>query len=91
MPKDPTPLGDELAHRMPEPKFPQPKPDQPSDAPESGQPSARGGSADVSHRPELPDHPVTMSADIEDEEADPVIDTGPGIDDGPHSLKKQRG
>ena len=29
-----------------------------------------------------------MAADIEDEDADPVIDTGPGIADGPDSIKK---
>ena len=32
-----------------------------------------------------------MAADIEDEEADPVIDTGPGIADGVRSPEKQRG
>jgi hypothetical protein len=32
-----------------------------------------------------------MAADMEDEEADPVIDSGPGIADGIKSLKKQRG
>lgn len=40
------------------------------------------GKADVSHRPALPDHPEQMAVDIEDEEADPVVDTGPGIADG---------
>jgi hypothetical protein len=47
--------------------------------------------SDISQRPSLPDHPERMAADIEDEDADPVIDSGPGIDDGPTSLKKQRG
>jgi hypothetical protein len=32
-----------------------------------------------------------MPVDVEDEEADPVTDSGPGIDDGVKSLKKQRG
>ena len=42
---------------------------------------------DIAHRPSLPLHPEQMAADIEDEEADPVIDSGPGIADdtrGPH-------
>ena len=46
---------------------------------------------DVSRRPTLPDRPQPMAADIEDEEADPVIDSGPGIADGAKSIKKQRG
>jgi hypothetical protein len=37
---------------------------------------------DISHRPGLPDRPLITAADIEDEEADPVIDSGPGIADG---------
>lgn len=36
----------------------------------------------ASERPPLPTRPKMMPADIEDEEADPVVDTGPGIDDG---------
>jgi len=48
-------------------------------------------SADISQRPALPEHPERMAADIEDEEADPVIDTGPGIADGVQGQKKQRG
>ena len=81
-PRDPSPLGDEMAHTMPERKFPEPKP---------------GGSAtdepalDVSKRPPMPDHPQPMAADVEDEEADPVVDSGPGIADGVHSPRKQRG
>jgi hypothetical protein len=81
MPDDPTPLGDAMTHRFPEQKIPQAKP---------GQPSAAGRSS-PSQRPSLPDHPEPMAADIEDEDADPVIDSGPGIADGPGSLKKQRG
>lgn len=40
------------------------------------------GSPDIAHRPGLPEHPERMAADIEDEEADPVVDEGPGITDG---------
>ena len=48
-------------------------------------PRARAGKGeppDIAHRPVLPDHPELMAADIEDEEADPVVDSGPGIADG---------
>lgn len=84
MPQDPTPLGDEMVERLPERKFPQPKPG-------SGRPAMSSDEAraqDISRRPALPDHPERMAADIEDEDADPVIDTGPGIADGPDSTKK---
>lgn len=53
-------------------KFPVPK----SSGREDDGPVAAG------ERPPLPDHPEIMAADIEDEEADPVVDTGPGIADG---------
>lgn len=81
MPNDPTPLGDAMSHRFPDQKVPQAK---------------RGANKDSrpespASRPSLPDHPERMAADLEDEEADPVIDTGPGIADGPRGIKKQRG
>ena len=82
-PRDPSPLGDEMAHTMPEQKFPEPKP--------GGRATTDEAAPDFSHRPALPDHPERMAADVEDEEADPVVDTGPGIADGAHSPKKQRG
>jgi hypothetical protein len=47
-----------------------------------GAPRARSGTPDIAQRPGLPEHPQTMAADIEDEEDDPVVDTGPGIADG---------
>lgn len=43
---------------------------------------AGGSTPDIAHRPGLPEHPERMAADIEDEEADPVVDEGPGITDG---------
>ncbi|RYF42088.1 MAG: hypothetical protein EOO25_07840 [Comamonadaceae bacterium] len=67
-PLDPSPHGGEILHQPPERKFPPPKRD---DVPAS-QP-------DIDQRPALPDHPEQMAVDIEDEEADPVIDSGPGI------------
>jgi hypothetical protein len=93
MPKDATPLGDEMAQSMPEPKFPRPKPGQESDEPGHSRPSANESepASDIAHRPALPDHPQRMTADIEDGDADPVIDIGPGIDDGPANVRKQRG
>ena len=82
-PHDPSPLGDEMAHTMPERKFPEPKP--------GGDTAADEPVLDVSKRPSLPDHPEPMAADVEDEEADPVDDSGPGIADGVRSPQKQRG
>ena len=84
-PVDSTPRGDEMVRRLPERKFPEPeKPDRSST-------EDRGAATDISHRPALPEHPQPMAADIEDEEADPVIDTGPGIADGMKSFRKQKG
>ena len=83
-PRDPTPLGDEMARTLPESKFPEPKPG-------GGAAPTDDAAPDISHRPALPDHPERMAADVEDEEADPVVDTGPGIADGVHSRNKQKG
>jgi hypothetical protein len=87
-PDDQTPLGDEMVHRLPERKFPQPAPGEASDEPPRGEP---GAETDMSTRPQLPEHPERMAADVEDEEADPVVDTGPGIDDGPVSFGRAKG
>jgi hypothetical protein len=81
-PIDPTPYAGEVMHPPTEREFPKARPDQ----------TQRDNSApDISHRPELPDHPEQMAADIEDEEADPVVDSGPGIADGVQPLVRQRG
>jgi hypothetical protein len=92
-PRDPSPLGDEMANTMPEPKFPEPKPGKESDEPVRGEPAAHEleSDLDISHRPALPEHPEAMAADIEDEEADPVVDTGRGIADGPTGHKAPKG
>lgn len=93
MPQDSTPRGDEMVRRLPERKFPEPKKPQGTDedsemghtprASESSLPSSNApGATDISQRPSLPDHPQQMAADIEDEDDDPVIDSGPGITDG---------
>lgn len=88
MPQDPTPLGDEMVERLPDRKFPQPKADRDRAGASSEESSA---AQDISRRPPLPDRPERMAADIDDEEADPVIDSGPGIADGPGKLDKPRG
>lgn len=73
---DPSPLGDEMVRRLPERKFPDPKFAEAS-VPADG---VRPADGDAASKP-----------DIEDEEADPVLDSGPGLADGVDSLKKQRG
>ena len=89
-PDDRTPHGGEIMHAPPDrAKIPDLEPLGDND--EHGTGTDAGEAPDVAARPALPDHPEQMAADIEDEEADPVIDTGPGIADGFKSLKKQKG
>ena len=83
-PDDPTPLGDAMTHRFTQQQIPQPEPN-------GGDIERAKAQADIKQRPALPEHPERMAADIEDEEADPVIDTGPGIADGVKSLGKHQG
>jgi hypothetical protein len=76
-PQDTTPRGDEMVRRLPERKFPVPKRQGPREDSEMGgaplsqddaQPAdSSSGAADISRRPALPDHPVHMDADVEDE------------------------
>ena len=41
------------------------------------------GKPDIAHRPELPDHPHAITSEVEDENADPVVESGPlGSSDG---------
>jgi hypothetical protein len=81
MPDDPTPHGGEAFHALPDrAKIPEPKPERRADEHE-GRDAPRPDGEEISHRPSLPDHPELMDADIEDEEADPVVDSGPGIAD----------
>jgi hypothetical protein len=86
-PLDRTPLGDEMVENLPGRKFPQPKPT-------GADGSASRDSADdldIGRRPALPERPEQMAADVEDEEADPVVDRGPGIADGLEGPRKQKG
>jgi hypothetical protein len=73
--------------------IPQPKPGEESDEPVRGNPDADEveDEPEIAHRPSLPQHPHSMAVDVGDEEAEPVIDSGPGMDDGVKSLKKQKG
>ena len=101
MPVDSTPRGDEMVRRLPERKFPEPRPQGTREDAEMGEtphgpaPREREGApasaSDISSRPALPEHPERMAADLEDEDDDPVIDSGPGIADGMRSLRKQKG
>jgi hypothetical protein len=90
-PDDPTPLGDAMTHRFTNQKIPDPKPNTEAAGLGEDASAAARREADISRRPGLPEHPERMAADIEDEEADPVTDSGPGIADGVKGLKKQRG
>lgn len=91
-PTDTSPDGGEIMHEPP-PHLPQPGPGRKSGAPAPGNPGARdpGEEPDIAHRPSLPEHPRQMAVDVEDEEEDPVIDSGPGIADGVKRLKKHGG
>jgi len=87
MPDDTSPHGGEAMHPPPDrARIPEPKPGAPADPPPRGQPQ-------VNERPPLPDHPEPMAADIEDEEADPVVESGPGVaeDTGKPSVTRQPG
>ena len=92
-PIDKSPHAGEMMNSPPEQEFPRPQAGQESDRPPRGESGANKGQdePDIGHRPSLPDHPELMAADVEDEEADPVIDSGPGIADGVHIPSKQRG
>jgi hypothetical protein len=87
MPDDTSPHGGEALHPLPD------RARIPADrAGSQDVPPAREGQA--ADRPPLPDRPERMAADIEDEEADPVVESGPGVDDagdGKPSVTQQPG
>lgn len=93
MPEDTTPHGGEAMHPLPDrAKIPEPKPGQSSDEPVRGQPRGADTPApEVGERPELPEHPEMMAADIEDEDADPVVESSPDVaeDTGKPSVTRQ--
>jgi len=90
VPADRSPHGEEILHTPPDEPFPVPAHGEGSGSHERTKPR-EPMEPDIAHRPALPEHPEQMAADIEDEEDDPVVDTGPGIADGFKSLKKQKG
>ena len=99
MAKDPTPHGGEAFHELPDrAKIPQPKPGGGDDAPlmapdskplhggEETRDTAQAQQPAVGERPPLPERTQQLAADIEDEEADPVKESGPGVADEPKEL-----
>jgi hypothetical protein len=81
MPTDTTP-DPRTMERLPEvQRIPEPLP--------GARQAAAPAEPDIAHRPPLPEPTVEMAADVdeesEDEDADPVVDTGPGIEDGAQS------
>lgn len=81
MPDDTSPHGGEAMHELPDrARIPKDKP---------GHRPATGGG----ERPPLPAHPEPMAADVEDEEEDPVVESGPGVADetGKPSVTRQPG
>jgi hypothetical protein len=75
-PTDTTPDPRDMLRGPETPEFLEPAP--------KGQRQEHGGPSTpvaVGERPPLPDHPQIMPADVEDEDADPVVETGPGVSD----------
>ena len=92
-PIDPSPHGGEILHELPERPFPEPRLDGADVASGRGIGEASAGSdgPSIAQRPPVPEHPQQMAVDVEDEEADPVVDSGPGIADGPEPSRRWRG
>lgn len=81
MPDDTSPHGGESMHELPD-RARIPK-DRPGSLP----------ATDIGERPPLPQHPEPMAADVEDEDEDPVVESGPGVADetGKPSVTRQPG
>lgn len=80
MPDDTSPHGGEVFHPLPErARIPHGR--------ESAAPAQPAG------RPSLPERPQRLAADVEDEEADPVVESGPGVaeETGKPSVTRQPG
>jgi len=97
MPEDTTPHGGEAFHAPPQrARIPDPPPQGTDTAAASHADSATRPDRDaISLRPALPEHPQARAVDIEDEDADPVGDTGAGLEDpgdtGVASVTRQPG
>ena len=77
-PIDPTPHFGEVLLK-PGKQFPKPTPDVThEDTPQADEP--------IAERPAIPDSSEVMAVDIEDEDADPVVESGPGLDKRQTSL-----
>jgi hypothetical protein len=76
-PIDPTPHAGEVLQK-PEKQFPEPLQD---DKHHAGEKHVREDDADASlqDRPPIPAHSELMGVDVEDEEDDPVVESGPGV------------
>jgi hypothetical protein len=83
MPDDPTPLGDAMTHRFTQQRIPEPKP--------GSRATDDRANTDIKKRPGLPEHPVRMAADMEEDEADRADTTRPLNKGDVKSLKKQQG
>lgn len=81
MPIDTSPHGREILHVPREKRFPLLPDDGDQTHPTAPTP------AETRQRPPLPTEAQVMAADLEDEDADPVVDSGPGIADGPNTRK----
>jgi hypothetical protein len=79
-PIDPTPHAGEVMH-APEKQFPKPTPD----VTHEPKPKA-DAEVQLQGRPPIPARSETMAVDIEDEEADPVVESGPGLEKRQTSL-----
>lgn len=93
MPDDTSPHGGEAMHPLPDrAKIPQPKPGASGNAP-----AREEGDGDrqppATQRAGLPGRSEPLAADIEDEDADPVVESGPGVADetGKPSVTRQPG
>ena len=83
MPEDTSPHGGEAFHQPPaRARIPDPPP-QGTDVVSAGRADTAGdvGAETIARRPALPEQTRPMAADTEDEDADPVVDTGPGLED----------
>jgi len=81
-PIDPSPHAGEVMHE-PDKQFPVPTPDRLHEHPHK---HAGEDDASIEGRPAIPAHSELMAVDVEDEDDDPVIESGPGVDDGQTNL-----
>jgi hypothetical protein len=82
MPEDTTPHGGEAFHPPPErARIPEPLPQATDTAAAGGSDTAQGLDHAAAQRPPLPNATSQLAADVEDEDADPVVESGPGAGD----------